>query len=126
MHAAHKAGLGVVRHFLIYVSGKEVTLDDREQVKQFFSEPFNLEMVPARENWSDHNVKDYAWKKAIDEYLDSGCLSEATWKNLDLDWIKAAVSVFKRRDCPIVISQRVQILRQMVNPNNPEENLFNL
>ena len=126
MHAAHKAGLSVVRHFLIYVSGKELTPDDLDQMKQFFSEPFNLVMVPARENWSDHNVKDNAWKEAINEYLHHGCLSEATWKNLDLDWIKAAVSVFKRPDCPIVISQRVQILRQMVNPNNPDENLFNL
>ena len=123
-HAAHRVGLDVVRHILIYVDGKKLTEDDVELTKHFFNQPDNFELVPARVNQSDHKKKDNALKNAIKEYLKQGCVSESTWEKLDLTRIREAVAIMKSDDCPVALSQRVQVLRQITNPRNPTQNLF--
>ena len=126
MHAAHQAGLGVVRQLVIRVDGKELTDDDVSQIRKFFCEPFNLKMAPARVNQSEHTKKDYAWIEALKEYLKNGSVSKATWEGLDLTWIKNAIAIFKRDACPVAVYQRVQIMRQITNPSQPSQNLWDL
>ena len=123
-HAAHRVGLDVVRHILIYVDGKKLTEDDVALTKHFCNQSVNFELVPAQVNQSDHKKKDNALKAAITEYLQQGRVSESTWERLDLTRIREAVAIVKSDDCPVALSQRVQVLRQITNPKNPAQNLF--
>lgn len=125
-HAAHIVSLDVVRYILINVDGKDLTKDELEKVKVCSNQPSNLEMALAKTNQSDHIKKDNAWVKAMTEYFKQGCVTEVTWDAMDLKRVKEAVTVLKRKEWPPAISQRVQVLRQIVNPRNPTENLWDI
>ena len=123
-HAAHIVALEVVRHILIYIDGKELTDEDIRKVRDCCNASNNFELVPARENQSDHRKKDIALKDAISEYLKDGRVSESKWDCLDLGRVKQAVKILKGDNWPPVMSQRVQVLQQICNPRNSAQNLW--
>ena len=123
-HVAHIVGLDVVRYILIKVDGKTLTDHDINLVKGCCNKVENFELVPARENQSDHKKKDNAFKKAISEYLKEGRVSGSTWAELDLTRVGKAVKILKSDDWPAAISQRVQVLRQICNPKISAQNLW--
>ena len=125
-HVAHIVGLDVVRYILIKVDGKTLTDHDINLVKGCCNKVENFELVPARENQSDHKKKDNAFKKAISEYLKEGRVSGSTWAELDLTRVGKAVKILKSDDWPAAISQRVQVLRQICNPQDSAQNLWDI
>ena len=127
MHVAHKVGLDLMKYMLIKVDGKELTKADIGIVRECCSKFDNFEMVPKMENWKDHVDIDKMLKKAIDECLANGNVSEETWRSLSSQpRVREIVMCLKKDYWPPVVSQRVQVLRQIVNPSNPAQNLWDI
>ena len=125
--AAHKVALEVLHYILVNVDGDELTKDDVEKIKVCCARPSNLEMVSLHTNRSVHRRQDIALIDAVKEYFNKqGRVSEATWNSLDRDRLRQFVTELKREDWPPAVSQRVQVLRQIVDPNNPATNLWDL
>ena len=131
MQAAHKVGLGLMKYMLINVDGKEVTGEDIIVVRECCNKFENFDLVTEKKNKSEHTKIDNALKRAIDECLANGEVSQDMWKSLTIDpvvveRIREIVKCLKKDYWPPVVSQRVQVLRQIVNPSNPAQNLWDM
>ncbi|CAI8037318.1 hypothetical protein GBAR_LOCUS20855 [Geodia barretti] len=116
-----------MKHMLIKVDGKELTKADIGIVRECCSKFDNFEMVPKMENWKDHVDIDKMLKKAIDECLANGNVSEETWRSLSSQpRVREIVTCLKKDYWRPVVSQRVQVLRQIANPSNPAQNLWDI
>ena len=125
--AAHKVALEVLHYILVNVDGDKLTNDDVEKIKVCCARPSNLEMVSVHTNRSVHRRQDIALIDAVKEYFNKqGYVSEATWNSLDRDRLRQFVTELKREGWPPAVSQRVQVLRQIVDPNNHATNLWDL
>ena len=127
MHVAHKVGLDLMRYVLVKVDGKEITERDIKVVKECCNNFENFDLVSQAVNQSHHVCIDNALKGAIKECLEKGSVSEATWKSLsDQPRVREVVASLKKDYWPPAVSQRVQVLRQVFNPSNPAQNLWDM
>ena len=123
MHVTHKVGLDLIKHILIKVDGKELTDNDVEIIQECYSKLENFELV------SNHNYVfiENTLKNAIDECLENEKVLEATWKSLNgQPRVREVVTCLKKEYWPPAVSQRVQVLRQIYNPSNPAQNLWDM
>ena len=128
MHAAHIVGCKLMKHILIKVNGKVFEKEDIKVVREYCSRFENFELAPIEVNKSDHVKTDNTLIKAIDEYFEDGQISEATWESLSSEStrVKDIMTCLRDLDWPAVVSQRVQVFRQIVNPSNPAQNIWDM
>ena len=127
MHVTHKVGFDLLKYILIKIDGKELTEKDIEVIRECYNRFENFELVSQQVNPTHYVIINNTLKEAINECLKNGRVSEATWKSLSGQHrVRQVVMCLKRDYWPPVVSQRVQILRDIVNPRNPTQNLWDM
>ena len=128
MHVAHRVGLDLMKHILIQVDGRELTKNNVKVVQDCCNRSENFDLVPAETNKSEHVIIDHALKKAITDCLEGRKVSAATWATLQQNWsrVREVVAELKGDYWPAVVSQRVQVLRRVINPNDSAQNLWDI
>lgn len=124
MHVSHKVGLELIKVFVTIVDGSEI---DVPVVRDSCNRFENFELAPAKVNKSDHVKVDNLIIKAIKECF-TGRVTDTTWESLMeyKDRIEVIVQCLHADFWPAEISQRVQILREIVNPNDSAQNLWDM